>query len=172
MSHCLISLSHPKLSLETVLHSASDAEALSTRLSVQTPQQGLRHTSPSRLDALVAWGFSNSKVALLEGRDGDAATPKPSASLKVFTSLGTFCCRLMCAPKYLSSPRPCDVWPHCCPSPADDWKTWGLQRKPVVEQAWSWLFRGLTREQFADHKVLFQHKWSYDSLIIWEQAKG
>lgn len=29
----------------------------------------------------------------------------------------------LCAPMYLSSPRPCDVWPRCCLSLTDDWKT-------------------------------------------------
>lgn len=53
MHHYLISLSHPELFSETVRLSTSDEKAVSTGLDVQTPQESLDHTSPSRLDALV-----------------------------------------------------------------------------------------------------------------------
>lgn len=61
-----------------------------------------------------------------------------------FISVPTCCCSLICAPMYLSPPCPCDVWPCCCSSMTDDWKTClKFAEETCMEQAWAWLLCAL-----------------------------
>lgn len=141
MHHYLISLSHPKLFLESVGLSIGDEKAVSTVLDVQTPQQTLDHTSPSRLDALVARGFPEGKEALLWGRDGDAANPRPASSLRVFHLCSYLLLQShMCSHVFVST---LSLW---CVALLllfrdDDWKTClKFAEEICMEQAWAWLF--------------------------------
>lgn len=50
-------------------------------------------------------------------------TPDLLLLSRLFMSLSTCCCSLVCAPTYLSSFCPCEVWLYCCSSLTDDWRT-------------------------------------------------
>lgn len=85
-------------------------------------------------DFLKVWNpFCKAGMGMLQ-------TPDLLLLSGVFISVITCCCSLICAPMYLSPPCPCDVWPCCCSSLTDDWKTClRFAEETCMGQAWAWL---------------------------------